>query len=131
MLVSDLSVFDKKLDCSGYYGKMVRGFSDDWVFEQQNGLITRVGKGGTDTFNMVGISYFTKEDSRILANEIVRAYHTEGSADLFWDEVVNQNLDKLHLKVFPVEEGQIVEIDTVEELVELDNNALAANAVSQ
>lgn len=131
LLVSDLSVFDKKLDCSGYYGKMVRGFSDDWVFEQQNGLITRVGKGGTDTFNMVGISYFTKEDSKILANEIVRAYHTEGSADLFWDEVVNQNLDKLHLKVFPVEEGQIVEIDTVEELVELDNNALAANAVSQ
>lgn len=127
LLVSDRTVFDKKLDCSGYYGKMVKGFSDDWVFEQQNGLITRVGKGGTDTYNMVGISYFKKEDAQILADKIVQAYDKEENANLFWDEVVDQNLDKLHLKVFPVEEGQIVEIDTVEELTELDNNALIAN----
>lgn len=130
LLVSDGSIFDKKLDNSGYYGKMVSGFSDDWVFEQKNGLISRVGKGGTDTFNMVGISFFKREDASILADEIVKAYHTEGNADLFWDDVVNQNLDKLHLKVFPVEEGQIVEIDTVEELTVLDNNALVANVVS-
>lgn len=124
LLVSDCSVFDKKLDCSGYYGKMVKGFSDDWVFEQQDGLISRVGKGGTDTYNMVGISYFKKEDVKILADEIVRAYNIEENADLFWDEVVNQNLDKLRLNVFPVEEGQIVEIDTVEELKAVDAEAI-------
>lgn len=127
LLVSDGSIFDKEPGCSGYYGKMVSGFSEDWVFEQQNGLISRVGKGGTDTFNMVGISFFKKEDAIILANEIVKAYHTKGNADLFWDEVVDQNLDKLHLKVFPVKEGQIVEIDTVDELTALDNEALAIN----
>lgn len=129
LLVSDAFVFDRELDGSGYFGKMVSGFSDDWVFEQQNGLISRVGKGGMDTFNMVGISFFKKEDARILADEIVKAYHTEGNAELFWDDVVNQNLDKLHLKVFPVEEGQIVEIDTVDELTKLDNEALAANVI--
>ena len=76
---------------------------------------------------MVGISFFKQEDARILAEEIAKAYHTEGNADLFWDEVVDQNLDRLHLKVFPVEEGQIVEIDTVDELTALDNDALSAN----
>lgn len=127
LLVADGSVFGKKLDGSGYYGKMVGGYSDDWVFEQLDGLISRVGKGGTDTYNMVGISFFKQEDARILAEEIAKAYHTEGNADLFWDEVVDQNLDRLHLKVFPVEEGQIVEIDTVDELTALDNDALSAN----
>lgn len=127
LLVADGSVFGKKLDGSGYYGKMVGGYSDDWVFEQRDGLISRVGKGGTDTYNMVGISFFKQEDARILAEEIAKAYHTEGNADLFWDEVVDQNLDRLHLKVFPVEEGQIVEIDTVDELTALDNDALSAN----
>ncbi|MDE7201035.1 MAG: NTP transferase domain-containing protein [Lachnospiraceae bacterium] len=124
LLVSDLSVFGKNLDCSGYYGKMVRGYSDDWVFEQQDGLISRVGKGGTDTYNMVGISFFKKEDAKILVDAIVQAYDQEASADLFWDEVVDQNLDRLRLKVFPVEEGQIVEIDTVDELIALDANVL-------
>lgn len=127
LLVADGSVFGKKLNGSGYYGKMVGGYSDDWVFEQRDGLISRVGKGGTDTYNMVGISFFKQEDARILAEEIAKAYHTEGNADLFWDEVVDQNLDRLHLKVFPVEEGQIVEIDTVDELTALDNDALSAN----
>ena len=44
LVVSDLSIFDKKLDDSGYYGKMVSGFSDDWIFELQDGFISRVGK---------------------------------------------------------------------------------------
>lgn len=120
LFVPDPSVFDKRLDGSGYYGKMVRGYSADWVFELRDGLISRVGKGGTDTYNMVGISYFTKADARILKDRIVEAYQKEENGNLFWDEVVDRSLDRLRLKVYPVEEGQIVEIDTVEELGALD-----------
>lgn len=128
LLVSDESVFRKELPCSGYFGKMVNGYSDDWVFELQDGYISRVGKGGTDTYNMVGISFFKKEDARVLADAIVQAYGKEENANLYWDEVVDQNLDTLRLKVWPVEAGQIVEIDTVEELTAIDAAALAKNA---
>lgn len=125
LLVADRSVFDKELDASGYYGKMVKGYSDDWIFELQDGLISRVGKGGADTYNMVGISFFKQEDARLIADQIARAYDKEENAGLFWDEIVDRNLDKLHLKIFPVEEGQIVEIDTVDELTALETNVLS------
>ena len=115
LYVADASIFRKDLKNSCYYGKMVHGFSQDWVFEQRDGRISRVGKGGTDTYNMVGVSYFRKEDARILRKEIVRACEKEENGDLFWDEVVDQNLDRLRLTVEEVLEGQIVEIDTVEE----------------
>lgn len=115
LYVADASIFRKDLKNSCYYGKMVRGFSDDWVFEQQDGRISRVGKGGTDVYNMVGVSYFREADARILQEEIVRAYEEEENGDLFWDEVVDRNLDRLRLTVEEVLEGQIVEIDTVEE----------------
>lgn len=124
LFVSDRTIFDKKLDCSGYYGKMVRGYSDDWTFELKNGFISRVGKGGTDTYNMVGISYFKQEDAKTLCEKIVQAYGIEENAGLFWDEIVDRNLDKFRLKVFPVEEGQIVEIDTVNELRAVDAEAI-------
>ena len=39
-----------------------------------------------------------------------------GFETLFWDDVVNNSLDKLDLIVEPVNEGQIIEIDTTEEL---------------
>ena len=125
LLISDLSVFDKTPECSGYYGKLVKGYSEDWIFELREGFISRVGKGGTDTYNMVGISFFKQEDARLLAEMIEQAYNREENANLYWDEVVDQNLNKLRLKVFPVAEGQIVEIDTVEELEAIDAEAVS------
>lgn len=116
LLVADASVFDKRPDCSGYYGAMTTGYLDDWVFELEDGFISRVGKGGSDTYKMVGISFFKQADAMLLAQRIAEAYAREENANLYWDEVVDQNLDTLRLKVFPVAEGQIVEIDTVEEL---------------
>ncbi len=115
LYVADASIFRKDLKNSCYYGKMVQGFSDDWVFEQKDGRISRVGKGGTDVYNMVGVSYFQQKDARILQEEIVKAYEKEENGNLFWDEVVDRNLDWLQLTVEEVSEGQIVEIDTVEE----------------
>ena len=65
---------------------------------------------------MVGISYFKREDARILREEIEKAYALDENSQLFWDDIVNRNLDKLKLTIEPVEEGQLVEIDTAEEL---------------
>lgn len=115
LYVSDPSVFCKKLSHSCYYGRMQEGDSQDWVFDLQDGYVSRVGKGGRDTYNMVGIAYFTKEDAWILKEEIVKAYPIEENANLFWDDVVDRNLKRLRLRIEPVSEGQIVEIDTVEE----------------
>lgn len=122
LYVADASIFQKKLNQSCYYGRMQDGFSDDWVFELENGYISRVGKGGSNTYNMVGISYFKQADAVILRKEIEKAYATEENGDLFWDDVVNQNLDKLHLIVEPVKEGQLIEIDTVEELRKINES---------
>lgn len=121
LYISDQSIFTAELDHSCYYGRMVKGHSDDWVFEQDdNGRIIRVGKVGDDCFNMVGVAWFKKEDARRLGKMINARYRTDGFEDLFWDDVVNENLDKLDLTVHEVSEGQLVEIDTVNELKEID-----------
>ena len=122
LYVADPSIFKKDLNHSCYYGRMQKGFSEDWVFELKDGYISRVGKGGSDTYNMVGISYFKREDAAVLREEIEKAYAIEENGDLFWDDVVNQNLNKLRLTVEPVKEGQLVEIDTVEELKKINES---------
>lgn len=101
---------------SGYFGRKVSGYSDDWVFEQNaTKRITRVGKGGTDCYNMVGFSYFTATDAKTLCNCITAAYARNDRNGLFWDDVVNAHLDTLDLTVFPIPQTMITEIDTVEE----------------
>lgn len=116
LYISDRNIFKPRKN-SCYYGKMVKGHSDDWVFDLDNdGYITRVGKVGNNCYNMVGLSYFNKDDAKLLSELIKKRYNTNGFETLFWDDVVNENLDKLKLKITPVNQNQIIEIDTVEEL---------------
>ena len=123
LYIADPSIFRKNLKYSCYYGRMQEGYSDDWVFELKNDRIVRVGKGGRDTYNMVGVAYFQQKEALMLKEMIIEAYAKEENSQLFWDDVVNFNLDKLNLTIEPVNEGQLVEIDTVEELKKIDESA--------
>ncbi len=131
LYVSDKSIFKAELNKSCYFGKFVEGNSDDWVFDQDNeGYITRVGKYGNNQYNMCGVSFFKKDDAKIIKDAIDAMYLNKGCYEtLFWDDVVNNNLDKLRLKVHPVLSNQIVEIDSVKELEEIDPNYKDYNRV--
>jgi len=121
LYISNAGIFDGEIKESCYFGKFVNGFSSDWVFETgDDGFITRVGKEGTDLYNMVGLSFFKSNEASSLKTCIEEAYARGGYEELFWDDVVNANLDKLKLIVKPVEDEDIVEIDTVEELEEVN-----------
>ncbi len=117
LFVSDRTILNETPTCSGYYGKFCAGETDDWVFDvDAEGFVTRVGKKGSNCAVMTGLSYFTRQDAMILAKKITSIYGTSNYENLFWDDVVNANLDMLRLKVFPLADDAIMEIDTIEEL---------------
>ncbi len=121
LYVADNSIFQEKLEDSCYFGKLVKGYSDDWLFlTDRQGRITCIKKGGYNAYNMAGISYFRKEDANIIAKVIKEAYGVPEKGELFWDEIVDQNLDSLHLKIHPIEKEKVLEIDTIEELARID-----------
>lgn len=120
LYVTDTSVLKTHLSRSCYYGKFVKGYSNDWVFEQnESGIITRVGKGGNSLYNMTGIAFFRQNDATILYNAIISDWETPGYEKMFWDDVVNNHIQEFKLTVHPVRCNQIIEIDTIEELNEV------------
>ena len=122
LYVTQEDIFNRVNGKSCYYGKMVPGHSDDWAFQLKDGKIIRVGKGGWDDYNMVGISWWTKADAEIIREAIRRAYDTEGHEQLFWDDIVNQELERLEVGIIEVSEKSIIEIDTIEELKDIDSS---------
>lgn len=116
LYVADKEIFCKELKGSCYFGRMVPGYSSDWVFETEKGRIIRVGKGGSDVYNMVGVACLKAADARLLSRLLAAAYESGECDQMFWDEIVDRNLHQLNLYVEPVQKGQLVEIDTVEEL---------------
>lgn len=124
LFVPDDRLLLRDLDHSGYFGKFVPGFSDDWVFgTDADRRITRVGKGGTDCFNMVGISYFRQPDAKRIADAVREAVKDSANSQLFWDDIVDRLVkDGLDLTVHVVGPNEIIECDTVEDLKKLEES---------
>lgn len=122
LYVTDPEVFHQADVCQGscYFGRMVKGFSDDWVFQMQEGRITEIRKGGENLYNMAGISYWKKSDALQINEAVRKAYLETDHAQLFWDEVVDSILNKMDVRVQEVPPDSIIELDTVRELEELE-----------
>lgn len=124
LYVPKSDVLCRELSRSGYFGKMVDGYSDDWVFDLDTvGRITRIGKGGTNTYNMVGISFFKQPDATKIAESIERDVKAPENANLFWDEIVDRLVKRgeLDLVIHEVSPDAIVECDTMDDLRRLES----------
>lgn len=120
--VKNPNIFLKKLTKSCYYGRMVKGYSDDWVFETRKDRIVKIKKGGADLYNMAGVAYLVKEDAALLKKRIQDIYSIPGTEKLFWDEVVDQLLAEIEVVIKDIQGEDLIEIDTIEELVALDDS---------
>jgi CTP:phosphocholine cytidylyltransferase-like protein len=119
LYIGDSSVFLPEFKQSCYFGKFIEGYSDDWIFETDENKIVNIKKGGTNLFNMCGISYWLKDDVAEVAKAISATYLEPNHKDLFWDEVVNRVLNKINVSVHSINPGQIVELDTEDDLNKL------------
>lgn len=120
LLIKDPDIFLKDFDCSCGFGKPFTGYTDEWVYETKNGRIVRIGPGGENSYTMGGISYLKKKDARILADAVQGAYLHKGHENLFWDNILDQQLKSIKLTLNIISPDQITEIDSIAELKLID-----------
>ena len=95
--------------------------TDDWCFTVRDGIITEEKVGGTDCWQMVGISYWNGEDGRQLSQDIAEVYASPGGKERYWEQVpLVYRKEHYAVRVRPCLEEDIVEIDTFRELKEID-----------
>ncbi|MBS5927986.1 MAG: NTP transferase domain-containing protein [Clostridium sp.] len=63
-----------------------------------------------------GVSYWKKEDSKIIVAMLEKAINEGGFDKLYWDDIVRENVDKLNLKIEMLDSSDIYEIDSLEDL---------------
>ena len=105
---------------SNYLGQY-KEYTDDWCFQVKRGIIKDLTVGGTNCYHMYGISYWDKQDGLRLAEDIERTYKMPGGKERYWDEVALRVCSKHYqVEVRPCFEGDIIEIDTFNELKKID-----------
>ena len=120
LLLSNPGIVTKYQYASNYLGVPVE-VTDDWCFETKRGVITKLSVGGVDCHQMFGISYWTAEDGKKLAQDIVATYEMPGGKERYWDEVALRYFAQNYtVRIRECSFDDLVEIDTFGELQELD-----------
>ncbi len=126
VLESDLLLYNKKIIRKYEYTTNYLGMpvdqTDDWCFETSKGYITKVRVGGTNVAHMFGISYWTKEDAAKMEHDIEAVFKSPGGKEKYWDLVALGECKKNYkVWVRQVQQGDIIEIDTYNELKKIDS----------
>lgn len=125
VLESDLILYNqnliRKYEYQSNFLSTYVDVTDDWCFETKNGIITKQKIGGYNCQQMIGISYYDKEDGKKLSRDINSVYNSPGGKEKYWDQIpleVCKNNYKIYIRECKKED--IIEIDTFNELKKID-----------
>ena len=122
LLIHNPKIIKKYHYCSDFMGFPIDR-SDDWCFDVEKGYIVNQKVGGTHCHQMVGISYWSEEDGRKLAEHIKEAYEMPGGKELYWEQVPLKIFKKEYkVEICECTSEDIIEIDTFRELKAIDKS---------
>lgn len=121
LLISNPNIIEKYHYQSDFLGIKVDR-TDDWCFEvDKNNIIKEEKVGGLDCWQMVGISYWDREDGLRLYNDIKENFEMPGGKERYWEQVPLVTFKKNYkVEVKPCQLSDIIEIDTFKELKAID-----------
>lgn len=97
--------------------------TDDWcLYTDKNGYIVEQCVGGTNCYQMIGISYWNAESGARLANDIDAVYHSPGGKERYWEQVaLLYKKENYKVAIRECKADDVVEIDSYNELKQIDS----------
>lgn len=126
VLESDLLLYHpeliRKYEYATNYCGIAKDVTDDWCFYTKKGIIHKMAVGGTNCYQMVGISYWDAEDGKKMSKDVASVFNMPGGKEKYWDEVaLKECIDNHKVMIKPVHQEDIIEIDTFNELKQIDS----------
>lgn len=112
---------DESYYCVGY----ASGETKEWcVFEDKNGYIYQICKGGKDAWYMLSFAFWEKAFSKKFLSILDRIYNEEETRQYLWEDILMKNLNVLKMKLYKYPHNTIFEFDSLDELRLFDNSYL-------
>ncbi len=125
-VVYNKDIFDPAFSRSGYNATEVTSFTKEWVMTVENGIVTACSENGGDKgWQLYSVSRWKREDALKLKELLELEFEVNKRRDLFWDDIpMSLHMNEFQLGIRVMNTGDILEIDSLEELEEIDSNYL-------
>lgn len=103
----------------GFYCKS----TDDWCFDKVNGFAKNYRRGGENTYQAIGISYWDEKQAKVLVEDIKNEFYTKNNWDVLWEEIpLCLYNDHYEIRIKEINPSDIIEIDSLDELIAMDES---------
>ena len=108
---------------SGYNAVWTDQSTDEWLMTVNNGVVTRCSRtGGKHGWQLFSISRWTEEDGKKLKRHLEIEFDEKKNRQIYWDDIAMFcHAEEYQLGVYPMQYGDVVEIDGLCELAEIDH----------
>lgn len=109
-------------ECGAWYASTyMEGDTSEWAISyNKKNRITDVQIGGHDCWVMYGPVFFSKEFSEAFLPILEQYYHTPGTEQLYWENVLIEHLSELPMDINRQPAETIYEFENLEELRQFD-----------
>lgn len=117
-------ILSPEFERSGYNAVWTDEYTDEWLMDVQNGIVTGCSRtGGSHGWQLYSISRWNAEDGRRLREHLEIEFEQKKNRQIYWDDVpMFCYPGEYRLGVREMHRDDIVEVDSIAELVKLDSS---------
>lgn len=126
-LIKNNQILSKEFEKSGYNCIYKNKVENEWMLTlNDNNIVTSCSRiGGNNGWQLYSVSRWSKKDGEKLKKHLEIEFEENKNTNIYWDDVALFCYPtKYQLSIFPMKENDIVEIDSFNELCEIDKSYL-------
>ncbi len=123
LVINNPAVLSPHFTRSGYNAVWTNERTTEWLLKVEQGVINSCSRtGGTKGWQLYSISRWNEQDGRQLQEDVTALFES-GNHQIYWDDVpLFCNADHYSLGIREMEKDDVIEIDSFEELVQIDQS---------
>ncbi|PLR90775.1 NTP transferase domain-containing protein [Bacillus sp. T33-2] len=111
-------------ETSLYFSAKKPKFQNEWIlrFDADNTVQNIEVGDGEQEFILCGVSFWSEKDGLFISQKIEDAIKSKDYIELYWDDIVKENLSKLTVHIHKINANDSYEIDSLEELQQVNES---------
>lgn len=118
------TILNKEFERSGYNSVWTEEETDEWLQTVEDGIVVSCSRtGGSRGWQLYSISRWTEADGKRLKRHLEKEFEEKKNRQIYWDDVAMFCYPQEYkLGIRPMNAGDIIEVDNLDELIALDNS---------
>jgi len=121
-IIYNKDILNPMFEKSGYCSMWTEGDTKEWLQCVENNRVLSCSRtGGKNGWQLFSVSFWGKKEGARLRELLEIEFEQNKNTDIYWDDIpMFCYPEKFDLGIRPIQKGDLIEIDSYEELLKLD-----------